>query len=169
MATQDDYIRTALRVPPELHAQIHESAKVNNRTFNAEIVARLEGSFAPTSPIGGQGGSMAQEITRMSLEQRVMDMLLEQSHIEINMMWTEDQIFMLREARTDRRISERKRYEAERSLQQRKAEHLQSSISTLVQLAQQNGIHIDTEELMNPDRIVRTPGFQDSEKSDATD
>ncbi|SFB74073.1 Arc-like DNA binding domain-containing protein [Polaromonas sp. OV174] len=45
MATQDDYIRTALRVPPGLHAQIHEAAKVNNRTFNAEIVARLEGSF----------------------------------------------------------------------------------------------------------------------------
>jgi hypothetical protein len=45
MATQDDYIRTALRVPPDLHAQIHESAKENNRTFNAEIVARLRGSF----------------------------------------------------------------------------------------------------------------------------
>lgn len=46
MATQDDYIRTALRVPPELHAQIHASAKANNRTFNAEIVARLEESFS---------------------------------------------------------------------------------------------------------------------------
>lgn len=46
MATQDDYIRTALRVPPDLHAQIHEAAKRHNRTFNAEIVARLEGSFA---------------------------------------------------------------------------------------------------------------------------
>lgn len=45
MATQDDYIRTALRVPPELHAQIHASAKANNRTFNAEIVARLSDSF----------------------------------------------------------------------------------------------------------------------------
>lgn len=46
MATQDDYIRTALRVPPELHAQLHEAAKANNRTFNSEIVARLERSFA---------------------------------------------------------------------------------------------------------------------------
>lgn len=46
MATQDDYIRTALRVPPDLHAQIHEAAKGNNRTFNAEIVARLQDSFA---------------------------------------------------------------------------------------------------------------------------
>lgn len=45
MATQDDYIRTALRVPPALHSQIHEAAKTNNRTFNAEIVARLHQSF----------------------------------------------------------------------------------------------------------------------------
>lgn len=47
MATQDDYIRTALRVPPGLHGKIHEAAKGNNRTFNAEIVARLEQTFAP--------------------------------------------------------------------------------------------------------------------------
>lgn len=46
MATQDDYIRTALRVPPDLHAQIHNAAKGNNRTFNAEIVARLQDSFS---------------------------------------------------------------------------------------------------------------------------
>lgn len=49
MATQDDYIRTALRVPPDLHAQIHEAAKGNNRTFNAEIVARLQASFSDAS------------------------------------------------------------------------------------------------------------------------
>lgn len=49
MATQDDYIRTALRVPPELHAQIHASAKANNRTFNAEIVAILERSLGSSS------------------------------------------------------------------------------------------------------------------------
>ncbi len=43
---QKDHIRTALRVPPDLHAKIHEAAKANNRTFNAEIVARLEGSLS---------------------------------------------------------------------------------------------------------------------------
>jgi len=48
MATQDDYIRTALRVPPRLHAQIHEAARGNNRTFNAEIVARLQATFDET-------------------------------------------------------------------------------------------------------------------------
>lgn len=52
MATQDDYIRTALRVPPGLHAQIHEAAKGNNRTFNAEIVARLQRTFENNSTSG---------------------------------------------------------------------------------------------------------------------
>lgn len=47
MATQDDFIRTALRVPPDLHKQIHEAAEKSNRTFNAEIVARLQQSFDP--------------------------------------------------------------------------------------------------------------------------
>lgn len=55
MATQDDYIRTALRVPPDLHAQIHEHAKSNNRTFNAEIVARLQASLEATPSIKLKG------------------------------------------------------------------------------------------------------------------
>lgn len=45
MATQDEYIRTALRVPPELHKQIHRAAFIANRTFNAEILSRLQASF----------------------------------------------------------------------------------------------------------------------------
>jgi len=53
MATQDDYIRTALRVPPTLHKQIHEAAASNNRTFNAEIVARLQKSFEQRIQPGG--------------------------------------------------------------------------------------------------------------------
>ena len=50
MATQDDYVRTALRVPPDLHQKIHDAARENTRTFNAEIVARLERSFARHVP-----------------------------------------------------------------------------------------------------------------------
>lgn len=40
--TQDDYIKTALRVPPKLHARIHESARRHGRTFNAEILQQLQ-------------------------------------------------------------------------------------------------------------------------------
>lgn len=45
MAKQDDYIRTALRVPPELHKELHRTATEAGRTFNAEIVHRLLASF----------------------------------------------------------------------------------------------------------------------------
>lgn len=52
MATQDNYIRTALRVPPELHKRIHEAAEAGNRTFNAEIIDRLQDSFErPELPV----------------------------------------------------------------------------------------------------------------------
>lgn len=44
-AHQDDYQKTALRVPRELHAKIIDAAKKNNRTMNAEIVERLGASF----------------------------------------------------------------------------------------------------------------------------
>jgi hypothetical protein len=45
MKKQDDYQRTALRLPRDLHARIHEAAEKSERSFNAEIVARLEQTF----------------------------------------------------------------------------------------------------------------------------
>ena len=85
MATQDDYIRTALRVPPELHARIHESAKSNQRTFNAEIVARLEASFVETGSSRQAGGSevdqlrdeLAGYIARKRKNQEILEYLRE--------------------------------------------------------------------------------------------
>ncbi|HED4877298.1 TPA: Arc family DNA-binding protein [Stenotrophomonas maltophilia] len=43
---QADYVKTALRVPPALHQQIHQAAERNHRTFNGEILARLERTFS---------------------------------------------------------------------------------------------------------------------------
>ena len=45
LTPQDDYMKTALRLPKELHAQIQKSAAEAGRSMNAEIVARLQGSF----------------------------------------------------------------------------------------------------------------------------
>lgn len=42
-ARQDDYIRTALRLPRDLHAEIQDAAEAAGRTMNAEIIARLSG------------------------------------------------------------------------------------------------------------------------------
>lgn len=39
--TQADWQKTALRLPRDLHKQIHEAAKQNHRTFNGQIVALL--------------------------------------------------------------------------------------------------------------------------------
>lgn len=44
-SSQDDYVKTALRLPPDLHAQIHASARTSGRTFNAELISRLSGSY----------------------------------------------------------------------------------------------------------------------------
>lgn len=60
MATQDDFIRTALRVPPDLHKAIHEAASAANRTFNAEIVARLSQSF--------ESGGLLPDVIRRGVE-----------------------------------------------------------------------------------------------------
>lgn len=47
MATQDDYQRITVRIPPELHAQLTDAARDTSKSVNAEIVGRLEASFQP--------------------------------------------------------------------------------------------------------------------------
>lgn len=39
-----------LRVPPELRAKIEQSASAARRSMNAEVVIRLEASFAQDKP-----------------------------------------------------------------------------------------------------------------------
>jgi hypothetical protein len=41
VATQDDYVKTALRLPRGLHGEVMAAAEANGRSFNAEIIARL--------------------------------------------------------------------------------------------------------------------------------
>lgn len=45
--TQDRYI---VRMPEGMRERIAEAAKANNRSMNAEIIARLEGTFARDEP-----------------------------------------------------------------------------------------------------------------------
>jgi hypothetical protein len=45
-STQDNYIRTALRLPRDLHQRVQEDAERNGRTMNAEIIARLASDYA---------------------------------------------------------------------------------------------------------------------------
>ena len=45
MATQDDFIKTALRIPRALHAGIQAAAEQGGRSMNAEIIGRLQDSL----------------------------------------------------------------------------------------------------------------------------
>ncbi|WP_321810105.1 Arc family DNA-binding protein [Burkholderia sp. BCC1985] len=47
MATQDDFIKTALRLPRELHAAIRLAAESGGKSMNAEIIGRLQDSLKP--------------------------------------------------------------------------------------------------------------------------
>ena len=49
MPRQDDYVRTALRLPRGLHKKLHDAALQNERGFNAEILERLAASFVRDS------------------------------------------------------------------------------------------------------------------------
>lgn len=43
--TQKDYVKTALRLPPDLHAELHAAATEGDRTYNGEIINRLRSTF----------------------------------------------------------------------------------------------------------------------------
>lgn len=46
--SQDDYVRTALRLPRQLHARLHEEADAKGRSFNAEIIDGLQRAMSVT-------------------------------------------------------------------------------------------------------------------------
>lgn len=47
MEIDDRYTRITLRIPKDLHARLAASAEETSKSMNAEIVARLQESFAP--------------------------------------------------------------------------------------------------------------------------
>lgn len=47
--TQADWVKTALRLPRDLHRDVHEDAKRNDRTFNSQIVATLRQATPPSA------------------------------------------------------------------------------------------------------------------------
>ncbi len=43
-SSQENYVKSALRLPPELHAEVSAAAQLNDRSLNAEIISRLRGN-----------------------------------------------------------------------------------------------------------------------------
>jgi len=44
---QSEFVKTALRLPPALHAAVHASAKETGRSYNGELIALLEAGLNP--------------------------------------------------------------------------------------------------------------------------
>ena len=67
--SQDDFQKTALRLPKDLHARVHEAAAEIGRSYNAEIIARLESTFtaqpAGNSNTAGVLGAMTTMLAKM--------------------------------------------------------------------------------------------------------
>lgn len=65
---QIDYQKTALRLPKDLHVQLHAAAQETGRSYNAEIVARLQSSFEG-------GGNAAEAYEKLAIAGFVMKLL----------------------------------------------------------------------------------------------
>lgn len=62
-----------LRMPADLKAQLEDAAHNSRRSLNAEIVARLQESFAPSEPL--TINLIAEEETKMKDIQAVLELL----------------------------------------------------------------------------------------------
>lgn len=62
---QKNFVKTALRLPPELHAAVHESAQKNGRSYNAELVDRVQRSFETEER--AQAAELMREMRRTQL------------------------------------------------------------------------------------------------------
>ena len=88
---QDDYIKTALRIPRELHSALMESARERGRSFNAELLDRLQASLAPSGHgeaifqlhAHGEGGPGA---TEMTPAQRVLSERLDKMEKDLELL-----------------------------------------------------------------------------------
>jgi len=66
LSNQDDFIKTALRLPRDVHAAIQKAAEESGRSMNSEIVARLQASFQRSS-VSVPSGSDGERIKRLML------------------------------------------------------------------------------------------------------
>lgn len=64
-----------LRMPAELKARLEDAAHDNRRSLNAEIVARLQESFAPREPVTVRINLTAGEETKMKDIQAALELL----------------------------------------------------------------------------------------------
>lgn len=80
---EDRYTRITLRIPKDLHVRLQEQADATSKSTNAEIVARLEGSFTPADKDAKVTAlESAFEATGLKLEVERLRKLLEEQKAE---------------------------------------------------------------------------------------
>ncbi|MBY0243162.1 MAG: Arc family DNA-binding protein [Burkholderiaceae bacterium] len=68
---QQDYIKTALRIPRDLHADILDAAERNGRSMNAEIIARLQ-----AEPVNDLLTQLARDVIEIkALDREILDVV----------------------------------------------------------------------------------------------
>ncbi|MDP9651691.1 Arc family DNA-binding protein [Paraburkholderia caledonica] len=70
MAKQDDYTKTALRLPRELHQKLLDAASARGHSLNTEMVYRLDRSFDPT---GNDDQSLENSLTLKMMRDALVD------------------------------------------------------------------------------------------------
>lgn len=75
MAKQDDYIKTALRIPRALHAQLMAEAEARGASLNAQFIARLEARHQDPS-------ALIEAIARLNLDLAEADVAIEEMNRE---------------------------------------------------------------------------------------
>lgn len=69
--SQENWVRTALRVPRDLHERLHKTAEQRDRSFNNEIVSRLRGSLQLDGIAADGLGSISSEALLAELARRL--------------------------------------------------------------------------------------------------
>jgi hypothetical protein len=77
MANQDDFVKTALRLPRDLHAAIRAAAEGASKSMNSEIIGRLQESLR-----AAEAGSILERLNSRESQ------LLEANEKQIDLLWS---------------------------------------------------------------------------------
>lgn len=136
-----------LRMPQELREQLTAVAKANNRSMNAEIVARLEESFQQGKPISVFDNPLVKAVEKSNLETRLMDLLTQWHHEDHNLKHYESRLEYLEDDPQDEDKYLRSIAEEEKSASLRSLGALDEAIRATCEAAKQKGIELNLEEM----------------------
>lgn len=142
----DKYI---VRFPEGMRDRLKEVAKNNNRTLNAEIVARIEQSFQQSGPISASDNSVIKALEKSNLETHLLNLLSQWHHEDHNLQHYESRLesFLDDEDSYENLKYLRSTTEEDRSACLRSLGALDEAIRATCETAKQKGIELNLEEM----------------------